>query len=192
MAEKMILIDNERLLILKAATSVEQLEYWAELLAPQNDFTICGTSGGAFSVYTHLELRMLYSNMRGTDPGEREYADLIKMARMVADEVEVDHTEAETLRKRLGHEIPPVDPRPVPERGGRRPARGGGSASKTPTRPREGTTTAKVWAIADELASQANGMPDRNDVIKRCSEEGINPSTASTQYGKWKRAQNEG
>lgn len=43
--------------------------------------------------------------------------------------------------------------------------------------------TARVWAIAD-------GMPtaDRASIIAACVAEGINPSTAGTQYSKWKKA----
>lgn len=77
-----------------------------------------------------------------------------------------------------------VRPRPIadmPGHGGRgRPAgeggQGGGSA---PVR----GATAKVWEIADGV-----GKADRNAIIQACVAQGINPSTAATQYSKWKKA----
>lgn len=187
--EKLLLINSEKMVILKAAPTVEQLEFWEELLAPEDNCYICGTGGTAFSVYTHLELRMLFSNMRGRDPGEREYSELVKMARLLADEATVDDTPVETLRQRLGRDLPPVDNRPAPEKGRGPKKTPGHKDSGPPSRPKAGSTTAKVWDIADQMAEQAGGMPDRNDVIKACTDQGINPATASTQYGKWKRAQ---
>lgn len=55
-------------------------------------------------------------------------------------------------------------------------AQGGGEA---PVR----GATAKVWEIADGA-----GKADRNAIIEACVAQGINPSTAATQYSKWKKA----
>lgn len=52
--------------------------------------------------------------------------------------------------------------------------------------PKSGTTTGRVWEIADTMRSQSRGdYPDRKEVLAKCEHEGINPSTASTQYAKW-------
>lgn len=93
------------------------------------------------------------------------------------------------LRKRPAEyrPAPPVAkvrPRPIadsPGHGGKaRPAgegaKGGGAA---PVR----GATAKVWEIADGV-----GKADRNAIIQACVAQGINPSTAATQYSKWKKA----
>lgn len=48
------------------------------------------------------------------------------------------------------------------------------------TRPKEGTTTRKVWDIADRLGE------DRAAVLAECSKRKINDATAMTQYGKWR------
>lgn len=58
-------------------------------------------------------------------------------------------------------------------------------------RPKAGTTTARVWEIADGVLHNAKGkIADlkqfRAAVIGQCAEEGINSSTASVQFGKWK------
>lgn len=63
--------------------------------------------------------------------------------------------------------------------GGPKPAAEGG----TPTAPVKGAT-ARVWAIADTMPTA-----DRKSIIEACVAEGINPSTAGTQYSKWKKAQ---
>ena len=75
----------------------------------------------------------------------------------------------------------PIPLADMPGHGGKgRPAgegaQGGGEA---PVR----GATAKVWGIADEV-----GKADRNAIIAACVAQGINPSTAATQYSKWKKA----
>lgn len=54
-----------------------------------------------------------------------------------------------------------------PQEGGMGPVRG---------------ATAKVWEIADGI-----GKADRNAVIAACVAQGINSSTAATQYSKWRK-----
>lgn len=49
------------------------------------------------------------------------------------------------------------------------------------TRPKEGSTTRKVWDIADRLGA------DRAAVLKEAAKRNINPATATTQYGKWRK-----
>lgn len=67
------------------------------------------------------------------------------------------------------------------------------SASPAPGGPPKGGTTARVWAIAD-AALDEHGSGDikalRAAIISTCEAEGINKSTAGTQYSKWKRAKN--
>ena len=60
-----------------------------------------------------------------------------------------------------------------------------GRASRTNLRrPRDGTKTGRVWALADRHRT-------REATIAAAALEGIKPSTASTQYGRWRRAQRE-
>lgn len=49
------------------------------------------------------------------------------------------------------------------------------------TRPKEGTTTGKVWDICDKLGAE------RAAVIKEGTKRGINIATITTQYGKWRK-----
>ena len=68
-----------------------------------------------------------------------------------------------------------------------------------PQAPKPGGTTARVWAIAEKnLVEQAvNSMTMgmclgnkafRKIIIDECEAEGINPGTAATQFGAWKRS----
>lgn len=67
-----------------------------------------------------------------------------------------------------------------------KPKRGGSTSTKTPHGERERSTvvnpTRLVWRIADEMVGK-----ERKEIIARCIAEGIHPSTASTQYAKWRK-----
>ena len=56
------------------------------------------------------------------------------------------------------------------------------------TRPSAGTSTGKVWEICDILYAQATDENPitRARVIKAAEAEGVNVSTAATQYGRWR------
>lgn len=54
------------------------------------------------------------------------------------------------------------------------------------TRPKEGTLTGQVWAIADAISRQKKAPARRAEVIEKATAEGINKSTATTQYGRWR------
>lgn len=55
------------------------------------------------------------------------------------------------------------------------------------TRPKDGTATGKVWDIADALSKKAKKPTARKPVLEAAAEAGINPSTAATQYGRWRK-----
>lgn len=57
--------------------------------------------------------------------------------------------------------------------------------------PAAGTTTGKVWEAADELRGSLGREPTRKEVIELAVSRGVNASTASTQYGAWKKDQTE-
>lgn len=61
------------------------------------------------------------------------------------------------------------------------------------TRPKAGTTTGKVWDVADAALTAAGGAENIDDwkafrasVTKLCEAEGINAGTVGVQFGKWK------
>jgi hypothetical protein len=53
------------------------------------------------------------------------------------------------------------------------------------TRPGAGTATERIWLIADEQSSAAGAPAKRADVLKQAEAEGINVTTAATQFGRW-------
>lgn len=54
------------------------------------------------------------------------------------------------------------------------------------SRPKTGTQTGRVWAIADELTERDGKRARRADVIDAFVREGGSPNTANTQYQYWK------
>lgn len=62
--------------------------------------------------------------------------------------------------------------------------RGEGSA------PRQGGACAAVWAMCDELLASFGRMPTGPEVKNEGLARGLNPSTCSVQFNKWKKAKN--
>ena len=54
------------------------------------------------------------------------------------------------------------------------------------TRPAAGTSTARIWQIADEISAKAKAPASRADVLKVAEAEGLNTATCATQYGRWR------
>ncbi len=55
------------------------------------------------------------------------------------------------------------------------------------TRPKAGTATGRVWEISDSQSKSAGEPAKRKDVIAAFVAESGNPSTAATQYGRWRK-----
>jgi hypothetical protein len=53
------------------------------------------------------------------------------------------------------------------------------------TRPGAGTTTARIWEIADMVSAQSGAFAKRGEVLKIAEAEGLNLTTAATQFGHW-------
>lgn len=190
-----ILIDNENLCFLKAAPTVEQAQMWADILVPTSDYYITGMESlCSLSVYTAYELRLLYQNTVGDPVSESiDYTKLLEGIQQLGSALIVDETPLdalkgkakrgtkatkaavkETVKQNEGSPTPPTKEKPA-------------KAAKPAGRPKEGSATGKVWSIGDTLYADTGEIPDRKTVIAACEKEGINPSTASTQYGKWKK-----
>jgi hypothetical protein len=59
--------------------------------------------------------------------------------------------------------------------------------------PKSGSKTGRVWEIAEDIfSSHSGGLGDwkglRNAIVAACESEGINPSTAGVQVGKWRHS----
>jgi hypothetical protein len=55
------------------------------------------------------------------------------------------------------------------------------------TRPSSGTSTGRVWEIADTLSKDLGKPAPRADVMKAFEAEGGNQATGATQYGRWRK-----
>lgn len=60
-----------------------------------------------------------------------------------------------------------------------------------PGRPKEGTATGNVWKIGDDLYDKLGRFPTRPEMLAEAQKLGINDSTTSVQFGKWKKAVGE-
>lgn len=60
--------------------------------------------------------------------------------------------------------------------------------AEPPKKPLEGLKTGKVWSIASSIAPKYPGYSKKQlkeAVVEECVRQGINPSTAQVQFGKW-------
>lgn len=181
-----VLICTRDMRFWKSAPTVEQAEYWAELLLPNDDFVITGSNNRWYSRFTSIELKTLYQNYYQQQmPDSYDYGQQVLAVAHIASELVCDSTPLETLAERLGRPLPSTIPLPPPA-----PTRSPRNEGPTEySRPKEGTATGRVWAIADALQASLGRLPTRQEVATEGQKEGINPSTASTQYGKWKGSQ---
>ena len=53
------------------------------------------------------------------------------------------------------------------------------------SRPGTGTATARIWEIADAESAKTSAPAKRAEVLKTAEAEGINVTTAATQFGRW-------
>ena len=63
----------------------------------------------------------------------------------------------------------------------------GSTDARPGTKPASGTTTRRVWDIADEITAKTQRPALRQEVLNAVKKEGINQNTASTQYSRWAR-----
>jgi hypothetical protein len=191
---KYFLFDLNKLIILKVVSGEQALrrcEYWADILIPEDEFYICGGSEENLSAFTHLEIRMIYRKLRQGELMGTDYAVHLKAVREIMQDLDTDDTSLVDLRKTLGRDLEEQTCLPKKERA--LPKVKAAKAGALPTRPKAGTLTERVWQAGDWLYSQQspqdiNCRTLRDAVISTCVENGVNPSTASTQYAKWKKA----
>lgn len=186
-----VLIDLNKLKIIRAAEGKDmtrRLEYWADILIPESDFYIGGESRRDFAHFTLMELKMLHRNTIEEELTTEDYQKATLTVYNLSQKLETNEASLGELVKKLGKPLAEPTVKPQIEKRAMKPV------SSQPTRPGAGTTTARVWEIADEMMV---GDPDvdfeskefRQAVIEICGNETINPSTAATQFAKWKRDQ---
>lgn len=193
--DHIILIDNECLCFIKATPTAEQAQMWADILIPTSDYYITDISSlRCLSVYTEYELRMLYQNTVGDPVNEGiKYSVLLEGIQKLGADLIVDETPLSTLgnKAKRGSPATKAAVKETKKQAEGNPAKPEKTKEPSPNkaakRPKEESMTGKVWALADSLHASTGEIPDRKAVVSACEAEGINPSTASTQYGKWKK-----
>ena len=137
--------------------------------------------GRGFAKLEKLNLQYFYWNLCGGTPPD-DYQELVasclaKFATIGSDASTTEQLMAEIAHRGINLEDP-TTPVPKEEKDPHAP----------PVRPKALSTTGLVWELADvEFVKAGNQLPDRAKVIAACEAEGINPSTAATQYAKWKK-----
>lgn len=199
-----VLIDNKKLQIIKGAKSMRQLEVWAEILLPKTDFLIIDCNfRRSFSVFDIAELALMYGTTTGKRVPPGDYPATITLLHNIAKEFPDDATPWADLVRKLGREpvqtaLPAERTRePNPEKNPElrappaprvekiaKEASASPSAGKRP----KGGITGRVWEIADtEAGKGGTGKELRGRIVAACIADGIDPSTAATQYSRWNK-----
>lgn len=186
-----MLIDLEELKIVKRSGHLE-CGCWADLEWSDKSVYIGPFMHKTFSQFQERQLMTLYKNTFGKDLPLQPYNEMLREVLFQARQMECDPTSLTELKKRLIEKYPQdaghySQVKPWSGFGGvsapnvdKNPANGPIQA------PKAGSTTGRVWQIADEEFAKCLDLKAcRKTIIARCTEEGINPSTAATQYSKW-------
>lgn len=135
--------------------------------------------GRGFAKLERLQLQYLYWNTFGERPND-DYGVLLKECLEKAKALEVDATDLDYLERMVER---------LEDQQSSQPKAEANAADGQPAeRPRRAGATLQVWEIADEFQKQ--GRANRKEIIEECVRRGINASTASTQFSKWKAARN--
>jgi len=186
----MLLINTDKMDLLKCSNDSDafvRLEHFAEKLCPVNNFYICENDYKSFSVFTLLELNLLYVALGGQHTN-LDYGKIISNIVSLIDNLDMDNCDISNLKlKSPSNKIPEHDSDNTPSVKVKILPK-----SNTSVRPKSGSTTGKVWDIADEMQKGDSGLgydskEFRNCVIDQCIKEGINKATAATQFSKWKK-----
>ena len=156
-------------------------QYWGRILTHRGLKVIApALEAKGFTKLDHLDLQYLYWNTFGETPPDI-YAELVQHCFARAKLLEIDKTDIRELEYQV-KKIEEQQAAGLPAA----PAAAAGEPQNS-HRPRTAGATAKVWEIADQMAAAAGGaIPDRKALIDECVRQGINASTASTQFSKWK------
>lgn len=159
--------------------------------------------GGSYSCYSKEQLKTMATHLGlETTMAYGETIQAIKAA-LTAKYAEIKPTlktleyYESQLKKRMQKEpelyaqFEPVSPDPVVSKRFSASSENKANAPKstTPATRPAGGTTKKVWDIADALRERNPSLSAkelRPKIIEACEQEGINSSTAGTQYSKWK------
>lgn len=170
-------IDIESLSIVAVAPSEEQAVLWAEVKCPEGSIAVVNNPS-SYSILTEEELRRLLTKATGAKVEGGTLSQLKEYVSARLQSLPADSTPAEKILEIIA-------------------AKSGNAcneaqAKSSPVRRAAGGVTAAVWQIADQCSQQYGdvSIPElRKIIIDKCVQNGINFSTASTQYARWKKSQ---
>ena len=180
--------------LLAVAPSIQAATLMGRLYAIQGKTVIAPpVEGRGFSKLELLPLQYLFWNVCQEEP-PADYQELIRLCLARIERFPVDTTPLEVLEKEVARLCPPI-PENSPGKAPTKPNTGS-------DRPKAASTTGQVWELADaafsrhytETSTLANvdWKMLRGEIITACEKDGINTSTAATQYSKWAKAKKEG
>lgn len=152
-----------------------------------------------YSVFTEMELKILYRNITGQEHPSQDFVTLSKDVQEQVMAVEPLPVPDKLLRYPPRPVTTHVTDKRTPDKPWNRP-----EVKQTPppptvtpnkevNRPKAGTATGRVWDIADKVYEQYPDVPVkelRQRIIAACVDKGINASTAQTQYSRWRGSKN--
>ena len=169
------------------------------------------SAGASYSCYSKADIQKMAENL-GLDVTDKSYGEQINMIRdkLVADykankpeykSLDYYESKIRALEASNPEFYAKFKPEDAPVVISRRHSGTSPNKSNTPksapspsARPAGGTTK-KVWDIADEVKSQNPSLSAKDlrpKIIAACEADGINGSTAGTQFAKWKNSQSWG
>lgn len=182
--------------VLKKTTAYTQACEWVLELIPGTEHAVVAPlERRSLTRFTELELRLLAKNSFPSVPvtGAGDYKAVLDFVYDTLLTMPEDN--ADFISKKVV-----ADETPAPEPKASKTVLVTASSAQRPTpvpgkRP-SGGVTAKVWAVCDELAerevvsefSPENWKTFRTTVVTTCTDLGVDPSTAATQYSRWKAA----
>ena len=178
-----VLLDMQALKVVATSSQPKRvlcLSILADIKKVPDDYLIIDADVRSMNRSLSFEQKMaIYTNMTGHEIKRALGDTLDYQVQRLFEQFEEDTRSATELQQVLGRKFT-APKTPIPEK---REA-----IAREYKRPAEGTTTGRVWDICDRVYSMQNPpkIPNKEQIIQLCVNDGINPSTAATQYGKWK------
>jgi len=145
--------------------------------------------GRGFGKFDTAQMQYIFWNLTQQTPPS-DYAELVKGCLEAAGKLPLDPTPLSHLEREVAKLYPDGETfGQGPKEASVRVERHKREEAGVSARPKAGSSTGKVWEIADEM-STADAPANRKEVIAACEAAGINTATASTQFSKWLKARN--
>jgi hypothetical protein len=144
--------------------------------------------GRSFSKLDKLQLQYLFWNTFGEKPNE-DYGILLKESLEKASKLPVDMTEFSALEFLKASSDKTVSAQ-FTETGVPKPPK---AKKESAEKPKTLSTCGFIWEICDKANESSPNLlaqdrkTFRTNVMQACEKEGINPSTAAVQFGKWEK-----